>query len=159
MRSRFLAGALCALVLACGGPARAETVVLDDSRSYTTPPDAQMQWLPLRGTDRPGGMEAWVRVNILIDTSPWVGRSGRIYMALSRDQASTIEAQWTTDGRLLAGQLRSGERTLVWAGLIQGDTLSDQMVVRLRSGPDWQGQNRRLNFSFELDLDRATTTP
>ena len=80
-------------------------------------------------------------------------------MALSRDQASTIEAQWTTDGRLLAGQLRSGERTLVWAGLIQGDTLSDQMVVRLRSGPDWQGQNRRLNFSFELDLDRATTTP
>ena len=157
MRPRLAAAALFALRLALGGPAHAETVVLDDSRSYTTPPDAQMQWLPLRGSDRPGGMEAWVRVNILIDTSPWVGRSGRIYMVLPRDQASTIEAQWTTDGRLLAGQLRSGERTMVYAGLIQGDTLSDQMVVRLRSGPDWQGQHRRLNFSFELDLDRATT--
>ncbi len=127
---------------------------LDDSLSHTVPPNVQMQWLPLTpGQSFAGGMEAWLRVNIRIDTRDWVGRSGRIYMVLSRDQSSNVEAVWTTQGRLQPGRLVSGERTLVFAGTIPGATLEDQMQVRLRSNADWQSNSRRLNFHFELDVD------
>lgn len=127
---------------------------LDDSLSHTVPANLQMQWRPLAaGQSDAGGMEAWLRVNIRIDTRDWVGRSGRVYMVLARDQASSIEAVWTTQGRLTAGRLVSGERALVYAGILPGATLEDQLLVRLRSGPDWQSNSRRLNFHFELDAD------
>ncbi len=143
--------------LACGlmtATAWANPHRLDDSLSHTVPPNVQMQWLPLTpGQSYAGGMEAWVRVNIRINTRDWMGRSGRIYMVLPRDEASTIEAVWTTQGRLQPGRLVSGERTLVFAGTIPGATLEDQMQVRLRSNADWTSNSRRLNFHFELDVD------
>lgn len=127
---------------------------LDDSLSHTIPPNVQMQWLPMaRGQSSASGMEAWVRVNIRIDTREWIGRRGRVYMVLPRDEASRMEAVWTTQGRLQAGRLVSGERTLVYAGTILGATLEDQMLVRLRSNADWASNSRRLNFHFELDAD------
>jgi hypothetical protein len=149
---KHLLGAVtCALMTAT---AWANPHRLDDSLSHTVPPNVQMQWLPLtRGQANAGGMEAWVRVNIRIDTRDWMGRSGRIYMVLPRDQSSNIEAVWTTQGRLQAGRLVSGERTLVFAGTIPGATLEDQMQVRLRSNADWTSNSRRLNFHFELDVD------
>lgn len=143
-----------ALGMLLGNTAQANPHRLDDSASHTVPPNVQMQWRPLsaRGGAEPG-MEAWLRVNLRIDTREWVGRSGRIYMVLPRDEASSIEAVWTTQGRLLPGRLVSGERTLVHAGAITTATLEDQILVRLRSGADWQGNSRRLNFHFELDAD------
>ncbi|WP_439520503.1 hypothetical protein [Hydrogenophaga sp.] len=152
-------GQLLALALALGGallsPALwANPHRLDDSLSYTVPPNVQMQWLPIRsGQAYAGGMEAWVRVNIRIDTRSWVGRTGRIYMVLPRDQASDVEATWSSQGRLQPGRLVSGERALVFAGAIPGATLEDQLQVRLRSNADWQSNSRRLNFHFELDVD------
>lgn len=149
--SRLLAMAVIGLTSASAG---ANPHRLDDSLSHTVPPNVEMQWLPLKaGQPFAGGMEAWLRVNIRIDTRAWTGRRGRIYMVLPRDQASTIEAVWTTQGRLQAGRLVSGERTLVFAGTIPGATLEDQMQVRLRSNADWSSNNRRLNFHFELDVD------
>lgn len=154
--AKSTARALCALglVLLLGSPAQANPHRLDDSASHTVPPNVQMQWRPLsaRGGAEPG-MESWVRVNLRIDTSAWVGRSGRVYMVLPLDQASPVEAVWTSQGRLLPGRLVSGERTLVHAGAITTPTLEDQFLVRLRTGADWQGSSRRLNFHFELDLD------
>lgn len=151
-----VARTLTALVLGLllGSAALANPHRLDDSASHTVPPNVQMQWRPLsaRGGAEPG-MEAWLRVNLRIDTRAWVGRSGRIYMVLPRDESSTLEAVWTTQGRLLPGRLVSGERTLVHAGAITTPTLEDQFVVRLRTGADWQGSSRRLNFHFELDVD------
>ena len=145
---------VCVLGLLLGSAALANPQRLDDSGSHTVPPNVQMQWRPLppSGGAEPG-MEAWVRVNLRIDTRQWVGRSGRIYMVLPRDQASSIEAVWTTQGRLLPGRLVSGDRTLVHTGTIHTATLEDQLLVRLRSGADWQGNSRRLNFHFELDAD------
>lgn len=151
LRRRLAIAAVCGLMAAS---AWANPHRLDDSLSHTVPPNVQMQWLPLTpGQSFAGGMEAWLRVNIRIDTRNWVGRSGRVYMVLPRDQASNVEAVWTTQGRLQPGRLVSGERTLVFAGQISGATLEDQFQVRLRSNPDWQSNTRRLNFHFELDVD------
>lgn len=153
MTSAFRHTAAVCLLAFAAIAAVAETHQLDDSLSHTVPPTAQMQWLPQTRGDQDGGMEAWVRVNIHIDTRDWIGRSGRVYMVLPRDETSTLEAVWTTDGKLLAGRLVSGERALVYAGNITSNALRDQMLVRLRSGPDWQSNSRRLNFHFEIDVD------
>jgi hypothetical protein len=126
---------------------------LDDSQSHTVPPNVQMQWRTIAPGQGDTGMEAWVRVNVRIATREWLGRSGRIYMVLPRDQSANLEANWTTQGRLLAGRLVAGERTLVWAGVVAGDTLEDQLLVRLRAASDWGASSRRLNFHFELDTD------
>lgn len=151
---RRLALVLALLGAALALPAAANPHRLDDSQSYTVPPNVQMQWLPLKpGQPFGQGMEAWLRVNVRIDTSQWTGRNGRIYMVLPSDQASRVEAVWTTQGRLLGGRLLSGERALVYAGPIPGPTLQDQLQVRLRADPDWTSNSRRLNFHFELDVD------
>jgi len=147
---------LCVLCLALTlltGSARANPHRLDDSGSHTVPPNVQMQWRPMTSRSQGAGMEAWLRVNLRIDTAAWVGRSGRVYMVLSRDEMSTIEAVWTSQGRLLPGRLVSGERALVYAGRINSPTLEDQISMRLRSGTDWQGSRRRLDFHFEFDAD------
>jgi len=137
-----------------GGVAQANPHRLDDSGSYTVSANAQMQWRPITasgGTDP--GMETSLRVNLRIDTAAWTGRSGRLYMVLPRDQASTVEAVWTTQGRLLPGRLVSGERALVYAGVLPGPLLEEQIAVRLRTGTDWVSSTRRLNFHFEFDAD------
>jgi hypothetical protein len=141
---------LCALV---AGQAWASPHRLDDSQSHVVPPNVQMQWRALARGQGDTGMEAWVRVNVRIATREWVGRSGRVYMVLPRDQSATLEASWTTQGRLLAGRLVTGERTLVWAGVIASETLEDLLLVRLRAASDWGDSSRRLNFHFELDTD------
>lgn len=130
---------------------------LDDSRSQTVPENAQMQWLPQSLDNQNAGMQTTVRVNVYIDTASWKDRSGRIYMVLPQEPSGPeIEAQWTTNGILLPGRVVSGERTLVYAGRIHGNALQDQIQVRLRSGPDWLSQHRRLNFYFEIDVDGQT---
>jgi hypothetical protein len=157
---RFASAATAfAICLLLAGPARADTASgpnphrLDDSRSHPATDSAQMQWLPQNSGDPDAGMQTSVRVSIHIDTKAWKGRSGRVYMVLPRDQAgSTVEAEWTTQGRLLPGRLLSGERSLVYAGRIDGESLQDEMQVRLRTAPDWQSNTRRLNFYFEFDL-------
>ena len=144
---------LWALAALIAGPAWASPHRLDDSQSQVVPPNVQMQWRSIAPGQGDTGMEAWVRVNARIVTREWLGRSVRVYMVLPRDQSATLEAQWTTQGRLLAGRLLTGERTLVWAGVIASEMLEDQLLVRLRAASDWDASSRRLHFHFELDTD------
>lgn len=145
---------LAALAAFATDAPRAETHRLDDSLTHTVPPNVQMQWRPLQAAaDGSGAVEAWVQVNVRLDTRAFVQRSGRVYLALERDQASPVEAVWSSQGRLQAGRVVSGERTLVFAGVIPGATLDDQLNMRLRAQTDWQSNQRRLNFHFEFDAD------
>ena len=79
-----------ALSLALSGPAHANPHRLDDSLSHTVPANAQMQWRPQTGADPDAGVQAWVRVNVRIDTSDWVGRTGRVYMVLPRTDRKSV---------------------------------------------------------------------
>ena len=145
---------LVALAAFATAAARAETHRLDDSLTHTVPPNVQMQWRPMQAAaDGSGAVEAWVQVNVRLDTRAFVQRSGRVYLALERDQTSPVEAVWTSQGRLQSGRVVSGERTLVFAGVIPGATLDDQLNMRLRAQTDWQSEQRRLNFHFEFDAN------
>lgn len=146
-------GLLAGLLASASLGARANPHRLDDTGTYTVPPMVQMQWRERVGALAASGMEATLRVHVRIDTKRWIGRRGRIYLALARDETQSIEARWTTLGRLQPGSVRSGERTLVWAGSVTAATLEDQLLMTLLSGADWQANTRRLNFQFEFDAD------
>ncbi|NDY93459.1 hypothetical protein [Ideonella livida] len=147
---RLVGWAALALVAQLSGvaPAAANPHRLDDTGTHTMPPQVQMQW-----RERADGMQAQVRVRVRLDTRPWIGRSGRIHLVLDRDETSTLEARWTSQGPLQGGVLRSGERALVWAGTLTTATLEDQFLMHLSTGTDWRGNIRRLNFRFEFDAD------
>jgi len=136
-------------------PAISQTGVyrLDDSLSHTEPANVQMQWRPQTGPDASDGMEAWVRFRVHIDTREWAGRRGRVFMVLPSDQPPAVEATWTSDGALRGGRLVSGERSLVFSGALPSGALRDTFNVRLRTGPDWFSNSRRLNFHFEFEPD------
>lgn len=154
MRHALLKLALPLMLLAAGDALQAAPIRLDDSLTHTVPPNVQMQWRSLAAPrDGAADMEAWVRVNVRIDTRPVMHQTGKIYMVLARDQMSTMEAVWTTQGKLQPGRVTSGERTLVYAGTVSGAMLEDQFLMRLRSRADWQADGRRLQFHFEFDAD------
>ena len=157
-RHRPSAAATCRCVLAglvlATGTAHAATVRLDDSGSTALQPSVQMQWRSAtpKSPNRPE-TEARVQVQIRINTVTHAGQRGRIYMVLPLDSGPSIEAEWQTQGRLLPGRLRSGERTLVFAGTVPGPSLEDLITIRVRSDSDWPASSRRLNFHFELDTE------
>lgn len=154
MRHALLKLALPLMLLAAGSALQATPIRLDDSLTHTVPPNVQMQWRSLAAPrDGAAEMEAWVRVNVRIDTRPILNQTGRIYLALARDQMSMLEAVWTSQGKLQPGRVTSGERTLVYAGTVTGATMEDQLLMRLRSRADWQADTRRLQFHFEFDAD------
>jgi hypothetical protein len=149
VRPYFIALPLLLCALANG---EATTVRLDDAGSYALQPNAQMQWrsnLPKGGSSP--DTETRVQVQIHINTRDYMGRQGRIYMVLPLDPGPQITATWQTQGRLIPGEVTSGNRGLVFSGPITGPTLDDQLDIRLRSQGDWPAASRRLNVHFELD--------
>ncbi|MEY4884153.1 MAG: hypothetical protein RIS34_2007 [Pseudomonadota bacterium] len=154
MAFRFVTAALLTGQMCLLSPALAATHLLDDSASHVMPPNVQMAWhSPAPGRAADHDVETRVTVNVRIDTRAWVGRIGRIYMVLPQDSGPPMMAQWQTQGRLLPGRLVSGERGLVYSGLITQATLDDQIQVHLRTDGRWTSNSRRLNFHFELDTD------
>lgn len=146
-----LTGLVAALLATALTAATAAPIRLDDSQTHTVPPNVQMQWRNLPSSaGAAGSMEAWIRVNVRIDTAALAGRVGRVYMVLAQDSTSVVEASWTSQGRLLAGRVVSGERALVYSGTLPS-ALADQLALRLRASPDWDSQARRLNFHFEFE--------
>lgn len=149
---RAIRPCLVALSLLFAAAAQAETHRLDDSLSQVFPPVAEWAWEPgsLRsGTTR---MHMQVRVNARIDTKAWAGRQARIYMVLPADAGAPVTAEWDTQGRLLGGRLVSGERALVFSGIVPGPWLEDTMRVRLTSDNRFARESgNRFAFHFELD--------
>ncbi len=152
-----LASLVCATVLAMASPfviaANGDPIVLDDSRSHTVPANVQMQWLPQSASDPDAGMTGSVRVNIHLDVAEHIGQSGRIYLVMPRHDSISVGARWTSQGQLRSGQIRSGERALVYTGTIRSAALTDQFQMRLLAAPDWPSDHRRVRFHFELILD------
>ena len=93
----------------------------------------------------------YARVQVRLDTSAWVGHFGRIYMALPAQPNGLVKASWQTQGTLLGGQLNSGQRGLVWSGVLPGRLLEDVMTVTIQSDGRLLSSAQMLRFSFEID--------
>lgn len=144
--STFLLG-MCMTI-----PAISATFLVDDSRSTVQDGNLAMQWRTLSPASGDHIVQGLTRVQVRLDTRAWVGKSGRIYMALPAQPGGSISAIWQTQGTLLAGQLQSGQRGLVWSGVIPGPQLEDVMTVTVQTDGRLLANTQILRFYFEIDV-------
>lgn len=155
--SARLATALALTGLLACLPAAAATYKVDDSASQVLGNNVRMKWDSVvpqggRGSTVSGELTVLVRLNV----SQWQGRQGRIYMTLPAQPAGPVTATWTTQGRLLPGVLRAGERTLVYTGPIQAGQaglIEDTLRLLIQADGRKLVRPEQLIFSFEIDVE------
>jgi len=145
----FLAGALAASM-----PASAATFRVDDSATLPSESSTAMKWRSLAPSRAAGNaVEGSSVLTVRLNTAPWLNRSGKIYMALPEQPIGQVTAEWSTQGRLLPGQLISGNRTLVYSGPIRAALLEDTIVLKVTADGRRLIAPQRLQFYFEIDVD------
>ncbi len=149
----LLASGALTLPGAAGAAAGWSTYAVDDSQSQVQAPAAQLRWrqaLPSReGADL---LEATMAVRIVLNVSPWVGRPARIYMVMPPLMQSSLVVEWTTAGLLQPGRLASGQRHLVFQGVVPGVRIEDTMRVTAVADARDRTTPQRVNFSFEIEV-------
>lgn len=151
LRSVARAGLGVALVLAPGVAAALSTAI-DDSGTVVFSPSVPMRWQALSPRHASGVlMSGSTVVRVRLNVTAWLQHSGRIYLVLPAQQPGSIRASWSSQGRLLPGQVSSGSRTLVYAGPISAPFIED--VLQLAIFVDGRQMQRayELNFRFEMD--------
>jgi len=130
------------------------TFAVDDSTSYVHDANTSMKWKSVAPSRQAGNqVEGATVVTVRLNLIPWLNKSGKIYMALAEQSIGPVKATWTTQGRLLPGQLSSGTRTLVFAGPIRSPLLEDTIVLKLEADGQRLAAAQRLQFRFEIDVD------
>ena len=145
--------ALLAAAWLMAAPAHAATYPVDDSASEVLSNTVQMKWddaTPKRGAR--ANVSGAVTVRVRLNLAPFKGRQGRVYMKLPPQASGPVTATWTTQGRLQAGQLRSGERSLVLSGVMPGGLLEDTIRLTLQTDGQRLVRVEQLQFSFEIDV-------
>jgi hypothetical protein len=147
-------GVALALLLAAPWYAPAATFRVDDSSTLPNEANTAMQWRSLAPSRAMGNaVEGTSVFTVRLNTAPWQGRVGKIYMALPEQPIGTVTADWTTQGRLLPGELISGRRTLVYSGPIRTPLLEDTIALRISADGRRLVSPQRLQFYFEIDVD------
>lgn len=148
---------LCALALLAWHSlnAHAATYRIDDSASIPRDSTVAMTW---SGSERhtrraTSQLEGQFSVLLRLDTSPFVQRSGRLYLVLDDAGIGPVKARWTTLGRLQSGVVQAGQRTLVYSGTIAERQIEDRLVLTVQTDAAHYSGLRQLNFRFEIDLD------
>jgi hypothetical protein len=136
-------------------PATAQTLPVDDSASQVLGSTLRLRWddpMPVNG--RTATLSGTVTVLVRLDVRSWRGRTGRIYQVLPKQPATDVVATWTTQGPMLPGRLRDGERTLVFSGPIEVDELQDTFRLTIQANGDRMERTEQLKFSFEIELEQ-----
>jgi hypothetical protein len=150
-RSTFFLGLAFGIIWTAAAHAKSMTV--DDSASVAIEPTVLMRWktaVPTRtaaGKLMVGTMTVRVRINVM----PWIKHSGRIYLALPAQQPGPISLSWITQGRLLPGQLVSGNRVLVYAGPIATPFMEDTLTFQFSVAGTLMQRAVPVTYHFEMD--------
>ncbi len=146
-----------ALIFICAAnvasAASAKTAIVDDSATVVLDGAPAMNWRAITPKSRDNAIVGRTRVNIKLATSPWMGKTGKIYMLLPAESASSIKIKWRSQGRLLEGQLAPGGRSLVYAGIIRDARLEDVFDINIEADGTALSSVQRLRFYFEIDVD------
>ena len=142
------------LALSLAASVSAATFRVDDSLTLPHESNQAMKWRSLAPNRTAGNaVEGTSVITIRLDTAPWLNKVGKIYMALPEQPIGQVTAEWTTQGRLLPGQLISGNRTLVYSGPIKAGTLEDTIALKITADGRRLVAAQRLQFYFEIDVD------
>jgi hypothetical protein len=131
----------------------AKTITLDDSGTQALEPGVALRWqsaIPPRA-GAPDLLVGTTSIRVRINVLPWIRRSARIYLALPAQPPGPIGASWSTQGHLLPGQLRSGNRVLVYAGPITGGFIEDTLKFQFSVNAALIVRPCPVSFHFELD--------
>jgi hypothetical protein len=148
MRAALLAVALL------GASAQAATFRVEELGTFPQESSAAMKWrqtAPSRAGDNT--VEGTSTVNVRLNLAPWVNRSGRLFLVLPEQPLTPVRATWSTQGKLLPGQLISGQRALVYSGPILSPLLEETLVLKLEADGTRLTGVQRLQFHFEIDVD------
>lgn len=149
-----LLGCVAAGWLLLPANAGAATYRVDDSATIPAESSATLRWrhfAPSKGGDNT--VEGATRVQVRLNLAPWLKRNGRLFLVLPEQPPGQVTVRWTTQGRLLPGQLVSGQRALVYAGPISTPLLDETLLLRIETDGTRLNSTYRLNFHFEIDVD------
>jgi len=149
-----LATAAFALQLLPTADSAAATFRVDDSASIPSESTARLKWRAVAPTRRADStLEGAVGVSVRLNLSPWINRNGKLFLVLPEQPIGVVKARWQTQGRLLPGELVSGQRALVYAGPISTPMLDETLVLTIETDGDRLPGAHRLKFHFEIDVD------
>jgi hypothetical protein len=133
--------------------AHAKSLTLDDSGSVAIEPSVLMRWKTAVPTRTAAGklMVGTTTIRVRINVMPWLKHSGRIYLALPAQQPGPISLSWTTQGRILPGQLVSGNRVLVYAGRITTPFMEDTLTFQFSVDGALMRRAVPVTYHFEMD--------
>jgi hypothetical protein len=151
LRSAFFLAPALSIIWASA--AQAKTTTIDDSGTQALEPSVSMRWkttAPSRaGTDNL--MVGTTTIRVRINVTPWLRRSGRIYLDLPAQQPGPITASWIAQGRFLSCQVHSGNRTLLYAGPIASPFMEDVLKVQFSVEGALIRRPFPVTFHFEMD--------
>ncbi len=135
--------------------AQAKTTTIDDSGTTALEPFVSLRWKnvapPRGGVDNSmiGTLTSQVRLNVM----PWLKRSGRIYLSLPAQQPGPMTLSWVAQARFRSGQLRSGNRILLYAGPITTPFMEDIFKFQFTVDGTLVRRPFPVTFHFEMDED------
>jgi hypothetical protein len=89
-------------------------------------------------------------VSLSLDTRRWAGRHGRVFMVMAPQPLACV-LSWTTRGRLQAGRLEPGHRTLVYEGLLPLLPLTDTLTLQVSADGRELQAAQQLHIVYELE--------
>lgn len=148
--------AILAAIFAClSWPACAATYRVDDGASIPSDSGVTMRWrqaAPGMSREDLAAIEGTAMIQVRLNLAPWQGRLGRIYLVLP-EQPVPLNVSWTTQGRLLPGQMVPGQRVAVYSGPISMQALEETLLMRFVADGTRMAAGLRLNFHFEIDVE------
>ena len=140
----------CIIWLAAAS-AQAGTVI-DDSGTLPYNAALALHWrdaAPHGGA--PNLLTGTLQLRVRLNVSPWLHHTGHVYLVLPAQQPGAMNVSWTTQGRLLPGQLTAGGRALVYTGPITGPFFEDVVLLTITVDSRRMSQAYPVNFRFEMD--------
>ena len=136
-----------------GQVAQARTSLIDDTGTQALQPDVAMRWknaAPSRGAAS-NLMTGVMTVRLHLNLMPWLHHQGRIYLVLPAQAPGPMKLSWTTQGRLLPGEVISGNRALVHAGPIGSRFIEDVLYLQFTVDASLMGHRVPVDIHFEMD--------
>ncbi len=156
MRAAAPIALMCAAVLATlvSSPVAAATYRVDDSATLPIESTAVLRWRNLAPTrSREDVLEGTVGIAVRLNLAQWLNQNARLYLVLPEQGTTPVRASWRTQGRLLPGEIRPGQRVLVYSGQISSPALDETLLLRIEADGARLDGLQRLDFHFELDTD------
>jgi hypothetical protein len=88
-----------------------------------------------------------------LNVAPWVDRDASLYLVFPQQGTAALRASWTTQGRLLPGEITPGHRVLVYRGRITGPVIEETLTLRIEADGTRLSGVQHLDFHFEIDTD------